>query len=227
MIILCSGSVDGRLKDLETRISEWETKAQKKVDWILCTGSFGVWPDYFYMDKPSRKMGGREFAPWYLQQKPFIRRILFVRGAHEDHRWLERRGRTGHTILAPNITWLQDGCKAILEENVSILGLGGVYSGRSYHRRGGKPRGYHRTDVERACASGKATIFLTNPTLEDPGIATIVKATQPELVVTSSRDVTKHSTDATIGHPVIKVSRIAPGDLFGLSVEQGKVNLIG
>jgi hypothetical protein len=181
MRVLALPQVDGHLSKAEELMDAYNPA------WSLCPGSMGIWPDPYYLDRKSRKLAGKEFSVRYVHQQPLKHRVLFVRGAHEDHFWLRRRKEIGAGLeLLPNLTWLADGYKTVLHNELRVTGLGGVYSPRYYDSNEGfktKLRAYRRRQVEKACSSGKTDILLIHESPHCPGIDQIVFATRPQLII--------------------------------------------
>src|SRR3989304_9698453 len=91
-LIFLVGDVDGHLLSLLRLVYQKEEELKRTCDWIICTGSLGVWPDFQHLDKGTRKNGDPgDFHRLYNSNWVLSRNLLFVSGAHEDHFWLHRR----------------------------------------------------------------------------------------------------------------------------------------
>lgn len=196
MIILLSGAVYGQINRFYDKVLQIEKEIGAQADWVLQTGNFGVYPD---PDKISATMREREipgdFAKIYINGEGLPRPTLFVPGKHEDHLWLERKISRSDLQLIPNLTLLQNGFKTHIGQNdddVSVVGLGKVYSSKTYQYGRGKSKKrlshYTRAEVERACAQGPTDILLLHePPNDAKGIKNACFATRPRLVLHNKR----------------------------------------
>lgn len=177
------GQIDGKLNKLYSNL------LPEKPDWILCTGSFGVWPDPAKIDRATRQKGGeQDFAKLYIDDYNAPIQTLFVSGVHEDHQWLEARYRNKNTEVIDNIYWLANGYKTHigdLNETVRVSGLGKAYSEKTYKGEITKKSSRHYTkgELERGCTSGPTDILLLHSSPDNPGIRTLIFATRPKLIV--------------------------------------------
>jgi hypothetical protein len=103
--ILLAGPVEGHLSDLFNKSSSAE------VNWTVCTGSFGVFPDPYRMDRASRAHGTTEFSSRYVgsDSRPINVPVLTIAGPHEDHRFLNHRQAVKNTEILNNVHWLSQG----------------------------------------------------------------------------------------------------------------------
>jgi hypothetical protein len=196
MIVFFAGDIHGRLTQFYDKVIEHERELGIRADWVLQTGSLGVWPDPLRIDRVTRRHADDvDFHKYYYNSQAVPRPTLFVAGRHEDHRWLNFKRDRGEMEILPNLHWLLNGFKTNI--GTSVVGLGRVYSPNTY--RGGKSSlkrqaaHYTRGDVERACSQGPTNILLTheapkglqfgNHVSEAEGIEKICFATRPKLLV--------------------------------------------
>ena len=100
MKICLAGPINGRILDtyLKARLLG--------AEYILCTGSVGIWPDPQRLDTATRRYGCGDFAELYLNQWDGKIPLLFVAGPNEDHEWLRKR--LGREKLLPNLQYLEN-----------------------------------------------------------------------------------------------------------------------
>lgn len=191
MILYFVGALNGDYAPITRRLDP-------EPDWVLCVGSFGVWPDPQAVDKASKRHGAGDFHRRYADQVPLPYPTLFVEGTHEDHRWLKSRTVRGQFEILPNATLLKNGNSTIigdLDHSIKVLGLGKPYSPKmdGPHYPWVVPPYYTNREVEAACAQGPVDILLSHEGLhgqiyggkacEAKGIQKIVYATRPKLMV--------------------------------------------
>lgn len=211
MIFAAVPAVDGHFAEAEKSLYG------TGISWALCPGSMGIWPDPYYVSGKAKQWAGTDFSKRYLHQDSMKYPFLFVRGAHEDHFWLKRRREAGVGLeLLPGLTWLVDGYKTCLQEDLRVTGLGGVYSPKYYDSKEGwktKLRGYRRSQVEKACSSGPTDILLIHehPTAE--GISSIVFATRPKLIIYPAKDGYYHDEEV-LGVRAVGCVESTPYTLF-------------
>jgi hypothetical protein len=176
MIIAAAGPINGNIRDLYTKLAP-------QTDWVLCTGSLGAWPDKSKVNKASKKHGGAgDFPEMYFKQEPVPIRTIFVQGPHEDNRWLSDRKNRGGLDILPNLTLLMTGFRTVIDQDIRIVGLGGVYSPKYFNsRKSGKY--YTKKNIEMASAGGGTDVLLTHAGPTDPGIRTLIHTTRPKLFI--------------------------------------------
>jgi len=161
------------------------------VDWLICTGSFGVWPDPAKLDRATRQReGSGDFARWYVQGPENRLQTLFVSGVHEDHDWLRDRLQIGNMEVLSNIHWLANGYKTVIGDadvQVRVTGFGKVFSASTFSGRysGKSKRHYTRKEFERACSSGPTDILLLHEPPGNEWTRRLVFATRPKIIVHS------------------------------------------
>ncbi len=218
MIIAVVGAINGAIHEMYEAIFDLEVKIDRDIDWVICTGSFGIWPDPARADRGTRKHGDiGDFAKMYLNSDRVPRSTLFISGKHEDHRWLDLRKDKVEMELIPGLHWLVNGYKTTIGNTdcqFSIVGLGKVFSPTTYANvdlpTKRKIRHYTRREVERACSQGPTDLLLTHEAAAGTvlgkynsnakGIANICYATQPKLLVTGSSMTNNPETYLTAIH---------------------------
>ncbi|GAF71291.1 unnamed protein product, partial [marine sediment metagenome] len=158
MIIAAAGAVNGNIVEFYKKLYTLDPFP----DWILCTGSFGVWPDRGKVNRASKKHGGAgDFPDMYYRGEGVPVRTLFVRGPHEDHRWLNERRHRGELDLLPGLTLLITGFRTVIDEDVRVVGLGGVHSPKFFDsEKNGKY--YTKKNIRSAYSGGGTDILLTH-----------------------------------------------------------------
>ena len=167
-------------------------------DWIIHVGSLGVWPDPRRVDRATRKRGETDFHQYYLNTIPLPYKTLFVPGKHEDHKWIKSMYKKQYVELIPNLHYLPSGYIKnihIEEDNLKVLGLGGIFSPKTYNDELSKNSFAHYTkqEVEKACSPGPIDLFISAETgygiqfgnikSQALGINNICFATRPKLHV--------------------------------------------
>lgn len=196
MIIFFAGDIHGRITQFYDKVLDLEKELGIRADWVLQTGSYGVWPDPIKMDRTTRRYTDQvDFHKYYYDGLAVPRPTLFVAGRHEDHRWLNLKRDRGEMEILPNLHWLLNGFKTQI--GLSVVGLGKVYSPNTYHDRQLDARRryghYTRGEIEKACSQGPTDILLTHEApkglqfdrhvSEAEGIEKICFATRPQLLV--------------------------------------------
>ncbi len=201
MILFVAGDIFGRIRELYERVFALEAKLGVRADWVLQTGNFGVFPDPVRADAHVRRKGALDFVDLYYKKEGVPRPTLFVEGAHEDHDWLSLKKSRGELELIPNLHLLWNGFQTRIGDSrtdVSVVGLGKVYSEKTYRSLEKRPekralRHYTRGEVERACSQGPTDILLLHqaghgqrvgPFLSNSeGISKITFAVRPRLIL--------------------------------------------
>lgn len=198
MIIFLVGPVNGNIGRLYENIKNI-SKMVARPDWVLCTGSFGCWPDPQHLDKATRRHGVGDFPRYYLNGWQAPNNTVFVAGPHEDHDWLNTRKTKNNLEVLKNISWLMNGytCSiGTIDASVKVLGFGKTYSPNFFTGSPGYIAGnkyYTAQDVQRACSAGPVDILLSHEGIQgnnyggrkcqSPGVKEIMYATRPKLVV--------------------------------------------
>lgn len=185
MELILAGPVDGKIETL------YHKTKQSDASWILCTGSWGTWPDPNRLDRGTRKKAGSgDFAKLYVSGWQAPKQTLYIAGAHEDHRWLRDRFRSGNMEVMPNVHFLANGYRTTVgdwDTTVRVTGLGKVYSESTFHGKFNKKshRHYTRSEFEKACTAPTDILLLHEP--PNKIVKNLIFATRPKLIVHSSR----------------------------------------
>lgn len=198
MKILLSGEIDGKIKDFYEKATHlvgggWGMNTLP--EWVLCTGSFGTWPDAAHVDRGTRQNAGvGDFARLYVEGWQAPLQTVYVAGVHEDHQWLKKRQAAKNMEVLNNVHWLATGFKTNIgnwDENIRVTGFGKVYSETTFNGTKGKrsQRHYTRQEFEKACSSGPTDILLFHERPTNKITHQIIFATQPKLIVYSAKQV--------------------------------------
>ena len=216
MIIFLAGAVYGQINRFYDKVLQLEKEIGSEADWVLQTGNFGVYPDPNRVSPTMRKRDNiGDFAKIYVNQESLPRQTLFVPGKHEDHLWIDWRISKRELEVVPNLTLLQNGYKTHIgqgDEDISVVGLGKVYSEKTYRDGRGESRKrlshYTRTEVERACAQGPTDILLLHePPLGDAkGLKNVCFATRPNIIVHNKS--TSHMRNYIKGSVIISLGEL-------------------
>lgn len=168
MILFFAADSYGQINKLYNKIAEKVQDIGAEPEWIIHVGSFGIWPDPKRVDRPTRLKGlETDFHKYYLTSTPVPYKTLVLPGKHEDHRWLNNMFRRQYLELIPNLHHLVSGHIKVLAneiEQLRVLGLGKVYSPKSYNGENDKRKStchYTRQEVEKACSRGPIDIFVS------------------------------------------------------------------
>jgi len=187
MKLLLAGEIDGKIIDFYEKIKI------HTPEWVLCTGSFGTWPDKAKVDRGTRQhVGVGDFPRLFASGFNNAVQTVYVSGVHEDHSWLKQRQAAQNMEVLPNIHWLATGYRTNIgnwDENIRITGFGKVYSEQTFNGVQGKRsnRHYTRPEFEKACSSGPTDIILFHERPDNKLTRQIIFATQPKLIVFSNR----------------------------------------
>jgi len=237
MIVFLAGDIHGRVTQFYDKLLDFEKELGIHADWVLQTGSFGVWPDPLRIDRVTRRHADDvDFHKYYYNGIAVPRPTLFVAGRHEDHRWLNLKRDRGEMEVLPNLHWLLNGFKTNI--GVSVVGLGKVYSPNTYRDRNIEPRRrlghYTRGDIERACSQGPTDVLLTheapkglrfgNHHSEAEGIEKICFATRPKLLVHGHYNVTTTNQTKTTRTRCLGLGYM---EMEAWNFDNGEMHLIG
>ena len=192
MKIACIGAIDGDF-------AIYEKLKEHSLDWVLCTGDYGVWPDATKLDRATRlKNPNQTFNKIHSIPIP----TLFVSGVHEDHEWLHNQYLNKNSRVKENSFWLANGFKTNigdLDNVIRVTGFGKVYSEKTYkgeyHKK--SKRHYTRNELQRGCSSGPTEILLLHDSPDSPGIRNLIFATRPKLILHSSKKFNKQTIQQT------------------------------
>ncbi len=168
MFICAAGDIHGALDQMYADISAFEEALALRFDWVLHVGDFGVWPDPTKIDAATKNHDGAgDFPSWLSERRAAPRKTLFIKGNHEDFRWLDAQ--PGSEIL-PNLYYLRNGTTFDLiagEDVVSVGGVGGCFGPSNFQRlskdlQGYARRHYTRDEIDRLVAIGQVDVILTH-----------------------------------------------------------------
>lgn len=173
-----------------------------ETDWLIQIGSLGAFPDKARWTKALKKASTpNDFQKIFLGETTINTRTLFINGVHDDNNWLYYRAMANNCELAYNLSFIINGFKTQLDDNLNIVGLGKSFSPITWKNgiRGSKDlKHYTRNEVEKACSHGPIELLATheppygtkfnNRESTAQGIQRIIFATQPKLVVHRSYD---------------------------------------
>jgi len=123
------------------------------IDYQIQVGDLGVFPDPQLADDKSKEKGSAYgFLPYYNREKYIKIPTYFIRGNHDDQKYLLSLNEVKQII--PNLYYIPDGHCAETD-NFVIIGFGGVYSPRTWgmqpnQRSGHRLNHFTRVDHRRA-----------------------------------------------------------------------------
>ena len=227
MILFLAGDAHGQIELMYDRVLELEDRLSVTADWVLQVGNLGVFPDPGLVDRATKlRTSKTDFHQYLLNLKQIPRRTIFICGKHEDHRWLQQMYSRQQLEVVHDLNWLLNGYKTYIEDDVSIVGLGKVYSPKSY---AGKPKWghYSRREVEKACSNSPADILLTQEAgkgiqvgkflSEAEGVNKICSALHPAIHIHGHYDLTEYYLNPFTGTPTLSLG-------FGAVLAVEKVN---
>ena len=238
--VFFAGAVDGKLIQLYKNVKEIEERHNTQCSWLLSVGHLGVWPSVDRMPgaaKKKLKESTGDFSTLLLNKWMAPRQTLFVAGAQDSHKWMkEYTRRTQSLEILPGVTWLRNGNSTTIgdtENTLKVLGLGKLYSPKVYNNifTSNRLRYYKRNEVMRACATGKNHIFLSHAapdgvslqgrTSNSNGLADIIAATRPQLIVHGGLNISEVYKYG--GIPSIS---LAPGDIRVVRFTEAEFEII-
>ena len=147
MRIAIFGDLHGNILLALQCCARWQQKTGQQLDLILQVGDLGVFPDRTRFDRATRRHSERNpavfsFQDFFTAEHPKITTVLeelscpllFVRGNHEDHAWLDIREHQFPDPCFPVDAYLRLWCLKTGvpytfqrgEEAISILGIGRI-----------------------------------------------------------------------------------------------------
>jgi Icc-related predicted phosphoesterase len=147
MNIAIFADIHGRLLLAFKLCARWEKETDQKIDLILQAGDLGVFPDKTRLDKATLKYASHDptelgFMHHFIDDDAKVASILdqtgcdllFVRGNHEDHQWLDMLEQQTDCPIFPidayqRVYCLKSGIPytfRVGEETISILGIGRI-----------------------------------------------------------------------------------------------------
>lgn len=147
MNIAIFADVHGRILLAFRLCARWEQETGEKIDLILQAGDMGVYPDISRLDSATIKHARKDpselgFSDYFTEKRDDIEAILvqttapmlFVRGNHEDHEWLDTLETQTDTAIFPVDVYQRVFCMrsglpykyAVEGESVTIVGIGRI-----------------------------------------------------------------------------------------------------
>lgn len=147
MNIAIFADLHGRILLAFKLCARWQRETGEKIDLILQAGDLGAYPELSRLDKATRRYAERDptelgFMQHFIEYDADVAGILaetscpmiFVRGNHEDHDWLDRLERTSTGIIFPvdiyqRVYNLKTGLPwtfAQADEHITLLGIGRI-----------------------------------------------------------------------------------------------------
>lgn len=243
MILCAAGDIHGAIARFYADVLAFEAELGLRFDHVLHVGDFGIWPDAERVDKATRNHDGAgDFPAWQTEQRAVPRPTVFIKGNHEDFRWLNQRREERRLEVLPGLTYLPNGEVLEIEAGggfCRVGGIGGCHRPSSYARSARSPalRHFTRDEVEQLAAQRQLDILLLHDApggveftwrrkdgsvwrrvvSEAQGLADVVAATQP-LVCLFGHHHTR--LDVTVaGVPCLGLNKVGyPGNLVALEV---------
>jgi Icc-related predicted phosphoesterase len=157
MNIAVFADIHGRVALAFKLCARWQVETGQRIDLILQAGDLGAFPDLGGLDKATRRYGEKDpselgFSEHFAQHDAKIEEMLshttapmvFVRGNHEDHRWLDELERLSGSEplfridVYRRIFCLKTGVPyrhTVGDETISIIGIGRVGLPEDSHKR--------------------------------------------------------------------------------------------
>ncbi|MBN1430329.1 MAG: metallophosphoesterase [Anaerolineae bacterium] len=156
MNIAVFADIHGRVVLAFKLCARWQAETGQHIDLILQAGDLGAFPDLGELDKATRRFAEKDptelgFAEHFARRDPKIEVMLahttapmvFVRGNHEDHRWLDELERESAEPLFPvdaygRIFCLKTGVPyvhTVGDETITIIGIGRIGLPEDSHKR--------------------------------------------------------------------------------------------
>ena len=147
MNIAVFADVHGRLLLAFKLCARWQRETGERLDLILQAGDLGAYPDMERLDRATRKYAERDptelgFMEHFRSYNPDVATVLagttcpmiFVRGNHEDHTWLDEleqqhKGATFPIDAYKRVYNLKTGLPWIFQkgrEQITVLGIGRI-----------------------------------------------------------------------------------------------------
>jgi hypothetical protein len=179
MTIALFADVHGRVLLCFYLCARWEQETGKPIDLILQAGDLAAFPDRKRLDRATRQHGESDptvlgFADHFAAVRPEVVSLfsmtrcplIFVRGNHEDHAWLDALERRVPGPLFPvdayqRVFCLKTGVPYAFthrDETLHLLGIGRI--GRHANSQKQKPHYLQPYEQERLAQLGGVTIDL-------------------------------------------------------------------
>jgi hypothetical protein len=147
MLIAVFGDVHGRVELCFKLCARWQRETGRRIDLVLQTGDLGAFFDLSRFDRATRRHAAREptelgFLQDFAAPNPRVAallnettcRLVFVRGNHEDHAWLDRLEEQAQDPIFPvdayrRVWCLKTGVPYVFSADgttVTVLGIGRI-----------------------------------------------------------------------------------------------------
>lgn len=170
MNIAVFADVHGRILLAFALCARWERETGERIDLILQAGDLGVYPERTSLDKATQRHAQADatelgFSQHFLRHDAEVTaalartscNLVFVRGNHEDHAWLDTREEQSTSPIFPVDAYRRIWCLKTGEpytfqsrnaEVITIVGVGrvGLPVGEREHR---KAKYIHQDELER------------------------------------------------------------------------------
>jgi|SRR5579859_353202 len=114
MQIAVFGDIHGQILRAFQLAARWQQETGQELDLLLQVGDLGIFPDVSHLDRSTRRHstfspGGLGFLQHFTTYDPVVATVLnetrcpliFVRGNHEDHHWLDTQEQQAATPIFP------------------------------------------------------------------------------------------------------------------------------
>lgn len=147
MNIAIFADVHGRVLLAFKLCARWQRETGERIDLILQAGDLGAYPELSRLDKATRRYADRDpselgFMGHFVQEDPWVAAqldetscpMIFVRGNHEDHLWLDELEQQSTGAIFPvdvyrRIYNLKTGMLWTFQtggEQISVFGIGRI-----------------------------------------------------------------------------------------------------
>lgn len=191
MNIAIFGDAHGKILLAFKLCARWQQETGQKIEAILQAGDLGVFPDYSRLDDATIRYAQKDpdelgFMTYFMQHDPQVAAILaqttcpmlFVRGNHEDHDWLDQLEEQSDDVLFPidayqRIYCLKSGLPYTIsaaKQALTILGIGrvGTSTGRGDPNQGQFIQPHERKRLQQLTpASLSIDLLLTHDSARD------------------------------------------------------------
>jgi hypothetical protein len=182
------GDVHGQLLLVFHLAARWQQETGQQLDLLLQVGDLGVFPAMKRLDRSTRRHStateaGLDFLHHFIRYEPAVAALLqetscpllFVRGNHEDHAWLDTLERQVPTPafavdVYQRLYCLKTGMPFLFtrgEETLTILGIGRI--GRPAAARKDRPHYLQPDEQQRLdqLGPGSIDVLLTHDGIRD------------------------------------------------------------
>ncbi len=188
MNIAIFADVHGRILLAFTLCARWERETGEKIDLILQAGDMGVYPDVTRLDSATIKHARTDpselgFSQYFVKEHLDVKAILdqttapmvFVRGNHEDHSWLDQLEKQATASIFPVDVYRRVYCMRsglpythTADTTINILGIGriGALPGEQDPHKPKYIQSYEQEQIYDASIES-VDILLTHDTAQD------------------------------------------------------------